>query len=214
MKTINSSDLVKDLKFEYFETYSFQRGDEYLNEIKNIEKALFTLERRKNKKNDLNDEKEEELLFLKQTLIQNPYLINDNSKFHFSSEKTGKFENNHEKAKQIINILQKPIVNKTDWMCAPIYRDAIVFYDKKDKIMFSLNICLSCGHMHLDSNKEILPGVIIGTKKAMPVNKTFYLIPTPLKLHFLPAVSSQHITAKELKDKVAAMMKAYFVEHS
>ena len=66
----------------------------------------------------------------------------------------------------------------------------------------------------IDSNKEILPGVIIGTKKAMPVNKTFYLIPTPLKLHFLPAVSSQHITAKELKDKVAAMMKAYFVAHS
>ncbi len=66
----------------------------------------------------------------------------------------------------------------------------------------------------IESNKEILPGVIIGTKKAMPVHKTFYLLPTPLQLHFLPAVSSQNISAKDLKEKVAAMMSAYYLGNS
>ena len=53
----------------------------------------------------------------------------------------------------------------------------------------------------VDAKKNIMPCVITGTKKAMPVNKFFYLLPTRLKMHFLPAVSAENITAKELKGK-------------
>ncbi len=66
----------------------------------------------------------------------------------------------------------------------------------------------------IESKKEILPCVIIGTKEAMPVNKTFYLLPTRLKMHFLPAVSSQNISAKDLKEKVFTVMKEYYVKNS
>ena len=65
----------------------------------------------------------------------------------------------------------------------------------------------------VDTKKNIMPCVITGTKKAMPVNKFFYLLPTRLKMHFLPAASAENITAKELKEKVFEAMKAYYVKN-
>jgi 1-acyl-sn-glycerol-3-phosphate acyltransferase len=65
-----------------------------------------------------------------------------------------------------------------------------------------------------DTKKNIMPCVITGTKKAMPINKFFYLLPTRLKMHFLPAVPAENITAKELKEKVFEAMKAYYVKNS
>ncbi len=65
-----------------------------------------------------------------------------------------------------------------------------------------------------DTKKNIMPCVITGTKKAMPVNKFFYLLPTRLKMHFLPAVTAENITAKELKEKVFEAMKAYYIKNS
>ncbi len=63
------------------------------------------------------------------------------------------------------------------------------------------------------AKKEIIPCVIIGTKKAMPINKKFFLLPTRLKMHFLPAIPSTGITVKELKEKVFTVMKEYYVEN-
>ncbi|WP_460551634.1 lysophospholipid acyltransferase family protein [Ferruginibacter profundus] len=63
-----------------------------------------------------------------------------------------------------------------------------------------------------DTKKEIIPCIIMGTKKAMPVNKFFYLLPVPLRMHFLPAVSAENISSKELKDKVFTVMKEYYVK--
>ena len=57
------------------------------------------------------------------------------------------------------------------------------------------------------SGKEIIPCIITGTKKAMPISKTFYLLPVKLGMHFLPPVSSNNITVKDLKEKVHSLMK-------
>jgi 1-acyl-sn-glycerol-3-phosphate acyltransferase len=58
----------------------------------------------------------------------------------------------------------------------------------------------------IDANKEIIPCVLLGTKKAMPINKTMYLLPTKLKMIFLPAVSSENIDVKTLNKKVYDIM--------
>ena len=63
------------------------------------------------------------------------------------------------------------------------------------------------------AKKDIIPCVITGTKKAMPINKTFYLLPTRLKMNFLPPVSSENISVKELKDKVHTLMTEHYVKH-
>jgi 1-acyl-sn-glycerol-3-phosphate acyltransferase len=63
----------------------------------------------------------------------------------------------------------------------------------------------------VDAKKDVIPCVIYGTGQAMPIHKTFYLIPTRLKMKFLPAVSSADMSAKELKEKVFSIMLEAFV---
>lgn len=63
------------------------------------------------------------------------------------------------------------------------------------------------------TKKDIMPCVILGTKKAMPINKSFYLLPTRLQMHFLPSISAENISVKELKEKVFNTMKEYYVRN-
>jgi 1-acyl-sn-glycerol-3-phosphate acyltransferase len=62
------------------------------------------------------------------------------------------------------------------------------------------------------TKKDIIPCVIIGTKKAMPINKKFFLLPVRLKMHFLPAVSSGDKTVSGLKEKVFNVMLEDYVK--
>lgn len=60
--------------------------------------------------------------------------------------------------------------------------------------------------LSLATNKSIMPCVIFGTKKAMPISKKFYLFPTRLRMHFLAPVSPAENSVKELKETVYDMM--------
>ena len=62
------------------------------------------------------------------------------------------------------------------------------------------------------SKKDIIPCVLLGTKKAMPINKTFYLLPTQLQMHFLPVVSSAGVKTRELKETVFNVMQQHYVK--
>ena len=60
------------------------------------------------------------------------------------------------------------------------------------------------------TKKDIIPCIITGTKKAMPINKKFFLLPVRLKMQFLPAQTSADKTVTELKEKVYdEMLNAY-----
>lgn len=65
-----------------------------------------------------------------------------------------------------------------------------------------------------ETQKDIIPCLIFGTKEAMPVNKVFYLLPTKLQMHFLPPVSSTGISSKDLKEKVFTIMKNYYTANN
>lgn len=62
----------------------------------------------------------------------------------------------------------------------------------------------------VETDTPIVPSLIFNTGKAMPINKTFYLLPHRLELHFLPPVSSANIKPEELKDKVFKIMWEYY----
>ncbi|MFM6926410.1 MAG: lysophospholipid acyltransferase family protein [Ferruginibacter sp.] len=62
------------------------------------------------------------------------------------------------------------------------------------------------------TKKNIIPCVITGTKKAMPINKKFYLLPVKLKMQFLPAETSADKTVIELKEKVHSVMLKEYVK--
>jgi 1-acyl-sn-glycerol-3-phosphate acyltransferase len=63
----------------------------------------------------------------------------------------------------------------------------------------------------VDAKKDIIPCIITGTSKAMPIDKPFFLLPVQLKMQFLPAVSSAGLTAKALKEKVFLIMQENIV---
>jgi 1-acyl-sn-glycerol-3-phosphate acyltransferase len=67
----------------------------------------------------------------------------------------------------------------------------------------------------LDTGKAVLPAVIFNTRKVLPANKPFYLMPRPLSIHFLAPVPVQPgDTVEQLKQKVFGIMEEYFIKNS
>lgn len=64
----------------------------------------------------------------------------------------------------------------------------------------------------VDSKKDVIPCVIFGTKEAIPIGKGVYLIPTRLRMHFLPPVSSENIKSTVLKNKIFEIMKEHYIK--
>jgi 1-acyl-sn-glycerol-3-phosphate acyltransferase len=65
----------------------------------------------------------------------------------------------------------------------------------------------------VSTQTPIIPALIFNTQKAMPINKTFYLLPQRLQLHFLPEVDSNNISVSDLKQQVYTIMSHYYVAH-
>jgi 1-acyl-sn-glycerol-3-phosphate acyltransferase len=62
-----------------------------------------------------------------------------------------------------------------------------------------------------DTNKAIIPALIFNSKKVLPADKTFYLMPHRLYIHFLPAVySPAEENAESLRHRVFEIMKDYY----
>jgi 1-acyl-sn-glycerol-3-phosphate acyltransferase len=62
-----------------------------------------------------------------------------------------------------------------------------------------------------DTGTAIIPAVIFNTKKALPINKPFFFMPTKLRMHFLAPVAADGKTADELKEIVFNRMKEYYL---
>jgi 1-acyl-sn-glycerol-3-phosphate acyltransferase len=64
-----------------------------------------------------------------------------------------------------------------------------------------------------ETGKEIIPALIFNTRKALPVNKSFYFLPHKLEMHFLEPVSPQGMDYDQLKEKIFTIMKDHYVQH-
>jgi len=145
--SISSIDYINNLTFDYIETYSFQRGFGFEENIKNSRLEYEKLKVRKDKHNNLNNLEEKQFLKLHDFFGFTQYLINNKGQFHPSSTKTHTFKSTDPQIDRLKNILRTEIKDIPAWMCAPMYRDAIVFYDKLNRIVSTLNVCLSCEYM-------------------------------------------------------------------
>lgn len=156
---ITSIDFINNLTFDYVETYSFQRGQAFEENKKLIQVEYDRLKRRKEKFDNLSNAEEDRFFTLHGLLGYTQYLINDKGQFHPSSKRTNVFSKNDPNIDRIKNILLTPINDIPRFMCAPEYRDALVFYDSDKTIVSTLNICLSCNYMetmfnHIDADFE------------------------------------------------------------
>lgn len=67
----------------------------------------------------------------------------------------------------------------------------------------------------IESGKAIIPSVIFNTKKVLPANKTFFLIPHKMEMHFLPPVAARPgETTQSLKEKVFEIMYDYYIKNA
>jgi 1-acyl-sn-glycerol-3-phosphate acyltransferase len=66
----------------------------------------------------------------------------------------------------------------------------------------------------VDAKKDIVPVLIFNTRKILPAGKVFYMMPQMIEMHILPAISSEHISAKELKAKVFQVMWDYYESYA
>ncbi len=61
------------------------------------------------------------------------------------------------------------------------------------------------------TNTAIIPAIIFNSKKALPVNKPFLFLPHRLHMHFLPPLEVNDQTTEQLKERVFAIMKEYYL---
>ena len=62
----------------------------------------------------------------------------------------------------------------------------------------------------VETHKDIIPAIIFNSGKVLPPDKTFFLWPHTLEMHFLPPVSAENISSKNLKEKVFKLMCDYY----
>jgi hypothetical protein len=126
-QAIQSKEYIKSFDFEYVETYSFQQEAYYSETNRNTGEISWHDQR----------------------------IIDLDKKLNNSSQKISSFHRNDADAFILISILETDIVNLPSWLCAPIYRDAIIFYNKKREIISALNICFECCYMETDKHINI-----------------------------------------------------------
>lgn len=124
---IQSKDYIKNIDFEYVETYPFQQQAYYSDTTRNTGAISWY----DNRITDLN------------------------GNFDNTSEKISSFQRNSQDVIKLNHILEIKVINLLSWMCLPIYRDAIVFYNKTGEIVSALNVCFECSYMENDKGINI-----------------------------------------------------------
>lgn len=66
----------------------------------------------------------------------------------------------------------------------------------------------------VDTEKPILPVILLHTKKVLPANIFFYLMPHRLEMHFLPPIESKGKSATALKEELFSIMWKYYQENA
>ncbi len=146
-----SPDYINNLKFNYLETWSFQRGQEFDERRKASLLEYNELNRRKQGIDASNAIDKARLTTFIEGLNCQQKLIVENGRFHPKSQKINTFISTEPEAERLRSILRTEIFDVPIWMCAPFYRDAIVFYNGNNEIVSTLNVCLSCEYMQTDS---------------------------------------------------------------
>ncbi|WP_143164225.1 hypothetical protein [Hymenobacter daecheongensis] len=57
--------------------------------------------------------------------------------------------------RELVAILESPLIDDDRWMCSPVYRDALMFFDRDNRVVSILNICLECDNLMTDRGLDI-----------------------------------------------------------
>lgn len=143
--------------FSYLVTYPFNRGPKMIA-LEEAAKTLF----RKTRQGLLTapaaqlPDMREQLRRLKRNNDLGMLALTEGlDAFHITATPVALIEKDTPEASALADLLRTPVVDQTHWMCAPVYRDALAFYDEQNGLVGVLNICFECDRMLTDTGKEL-----------------------------------------------------------
>jgi hypothetical protein len=107
------------MNYDLIETYSFKRGPKLLLELT---KSNFNLN-------------------------ETSLIIGTDGRFDITAEKKTSFRKETDDSTRFSKIINTPLNEVPYWMCAPFYRDALIFRDNENRIINTLNICFECSYI-------------------------------------------------------------------
>src|SRR5690242_18517651 len=116
MKNITIRQYLDNLNYDFIETYSFKRGPK--------------LELRF-KKNEFD-------------IDDGALIVNNLGQFDSTADKIAIIAKETVVFEEFVRIAGMPVRDIPSWMCAPFFRDALVFRRKDNQIVDTLNICFDC----------------------------------------------------------------------
>jgi len=133
--SFGSPQYIAALEFAYLETWCFERAkiSDDFTRLSNLrmERHLNADERKRYAELSAESMEPEENIYL-------------NGRLHPGAVKKNTFNSNDVQAARLKEILMTKVEHVNRWMCWPIYRDAVIFYNKNHDLVSVLSICFSC----------------------------------------------------------------------
>lgn len=116
---ITSSTFISSIKFDYFKTYSFNRINPH-------------------------DSSEENISGISEANKYDVYVLDKNYELSSSARLISTINASSNDSQELLRILNINIQEELRFLCAPIYRDAILFFNASHELVGGLNICFEC----------------------------------------------------------------------
>ncbi|RYU75620.1 hypothetical protein [Hymenobacter persicinus] len=144
-------------RFSYIQTYSFNRGPK-LAAFNQAAKQRFSAVRQ-----ELLTAPSARLPAMRENLrclergwdLTSLLLTEGENAYHITASPVAIITADSLDAERLAAILATPVCHQFDWMCGPVYRDALAFYDAQGRLRAVLNICFGCDKMLTDQQQEI-----------------------------------------------------------
>ena len=130
---MTTKEYIGTFDFEYVQTFSLLREVETKDYVDNLQATAKTIQ----------DESEKKKL-IDLTFRGTKKMLIETGKPHPTAQRTNIFRKSDPEIDELLSILSTDYTQQYAWMCWPIFREMIVFYDKSDQVVSLLNICLSC----------------------------------------------------------------------
>jgi hypothetical protein len=154
---MTSAAYSSSIQFDYVTTFSLLRGAKWEQQLIAIRKEIAA-----SRKQLLTASaaalpairKRLKLLHQKNNLEQ-ARLTEGREAYHITATPIATLQRQTAAVNKLLAILKVPYQNQHYWMCGPIFRDALAFYNEKHQLVAVLNICFGCEQIQNDSGKEI-----------------------------------------------------------
>lgn len=147
MKT--SAEYITGFDFTYFRTYSFQRTEAHkeLDQLMELRKNGALAKEDRTRYDVLNDQ-----------LLGNRYketILDEDQRLNPTATMIREVRRTDEQCATLLQHLKTEIEEELLWLCSPIYRDAILFYNAQDELVEGINICLECDRIETIRKEHI-----------------------------------------------------------